>query len=40
MKHGWNDVHKLAGGFDAYLEGGLPVVRASKEVPATDIMWL
>lgn len=40
MKHGWNDVHKLVGGFDAYLEAGLPVEPATKAVPATRIMWL
>ncbi|MBW4054847.1 MAG: sulfurtransferase [Proteobacteria bacterium] len=40
MKRGWNDVHKLVGGFDAYLEAGLPVEPATKAVPATRIMWL
>jgi rhodanese-related sulfurtransferase len=39
-KHGWNDVHKLIGGFDAYLEAGLPVEPVSKAVPATRIMLL
>jgi len=38
--HGWNDVHKLAGGFDAYLEAGLPVEPVTKSVPATRIMLL
>ncbi len=38
--HGWKDVHTLSGGFDAYLEAGLAVERISKNVPATDIMWL
>jgi len=40
LKHGWNDVHTLARGFDAYLEAGLPVVASSKSVPATRIMLL
>ena len=40
LKHGWSDVHTLARGFDAYLEAGLPVVAASKSVPATRIMLL
>jgi rhodanese-related sulfurtransferase len=40
LKHGWNDVHKLAGGFDAYLEAGLPVEPVTKAVPATRIMLL
>lgn len=40
MKRGWNDVHKLVGGFDAYLEAGLPVEPVSKATPATRIMWL
>ena len=40
LKHGWSDVHKLVGGFDAYLEAGLPVEPISKAVPATKIMWL
>lgn len=40
LKRGWSDVHKLVRGFDAYLEAGLPVEPASKEVPATKIMLL
>lgn len=40
LKKGWNDVHTLSGGFDAYLEAGLPVEAASRHVPATDIMLL
>ena len=40
LKHGWNDVHKLVGGFDAYLEAGLPVVPVTKAVSATRIMLL
>lgn len=40
LNRGWNDVHKLAGGFDAYLEAGLPVEPVSKDVPATRIMLL
>ena len=40
LKRGWSDVHTLARGFDAYLEAGLPVVAASKSVPATRIMLL
>ena len=40
LKHGWNDVHKLIGGFDAYLEAGLPVEPVTKEVSATRIMLL
>ena len=39
-KHGWNDVHKLVGGFNAYLEAGLPVDPVSNAVPATRIMLL
>lgn len=40
LKHGWNDVHRLVKGFDAYLEAGLPVVPVSNTVPATRIMLL
>ena len=40
LNHGWSDIHKLAGGFDAYLEAGLPVEPVSKAVPATKIMLL
>lgn len=40
LKRGWDDVHKLVGGFDAYLEAGLPVEPVSKAVPATRIMLL
>jgi rhodanese-related sulfurtransferase len=40
LKHGWNDVHTLVGGFDAYLEAGLPVEPVTKSVPATRIMLL
>ena len=40
LEHGWNDVHKLVGGFDAYLEAGLPVEPATRAVPATRIMLL
>lgn len=40
LNKGWNDVHKLTGGFDAYLEAGLPVEPVSKAVPATRIMLL
>lgn len=40
LKHGWNDVHRLIGSFDAYLEAGLPVEPVSKAVPATKIMML
>jgi len=40
LKHGWNDVHKLVGGFNAYLEAGLPVDPVSNAVPATRIMLL
>jgi rhodanese-related sulfurtransferase len=40
LKGGWSDVHTLVRGFDAYLEAGLPVVPASKSVPATKIMLL
>jgi rhodanese-related sulfurtransferase len=39
-KNGWNDVHKLVGGFDAYLEAGLPVEPVSRSIPATRIMLL
>jgi 3-mercaptopyruvate sulfurtransferase SseA len=40
LNKGWKDVHKLTGGFDAYLNAGLPVEAVSKDVPATTIMWL
>lgn len=40
LNFGWRDVHKLVGGFNAYLEAGLPVEPVSKNVPATRIMWL
>jgi rhodanese-related sulfurtransferase len=40
LKHGWNGVHKLVGGFDAYLEAGLPVEPVTRAVPATRIMLL
>lgn len=40
LQKGWNDVHKLTGGFDAYLEAGLPVEPVSRAVPATRIMGL
>lgn len=40
LKSGWNDVHKLVGGFTAYLEAGLPVEPVTKAVPATRIMLL
>ena len=40
QKLGWNDVHKLVRGFDAYLEAGLPVEPVTKAVPATRIMLL
>jgi len=40
LQHGWNDVHKLIGGFDAYLEAGLPVEPVTKAIPATRIMLL
>ncbi len=40
QRHGWNDVHKLVGGFDAYLEAGLPVEPVTRSIPATRIMML
>lgn len=40
QNHGWNDVHKLVGGFNAYLEAGLPVEPVSNAIPATRIMML
>lgn len=40
LNRGWHDVHKLAGGFDAYLEAGLPVEPLSREVSAARIMLL
>jgi rhodanese-related sulfurtransferase len=40
QKLGWNDVHKLVRGFDAYLEAGLPVEPVTKAVSATRIMLL
>lgn len=39
-QHGWDDVHPLVGGFNAYLRAGLPVEGAEKDVPATKIMLL
>lgn len=38
--HGLNDVHKLVGGFNAYLEAGLPVEPVTNAIPATRIMLL
>jgi 3-mercaptopyruvate sulfurtransferase SseA len=38
--HGLNGVHKLFGGFDAYLEAGLTVEPITKSVPATRILLL
>jgi rhodanese-related sulfurtransferase len=40
MKEGWNDVHPLAGGFNAYLNAELPVENVSKAIPATRVMYL
>ena len=40
MKEGWNDVHPLTGGFNAYLNAELPVENVSKAIPATRIMYL
>jgi rhodanese-related sulfurtransferase len=40
MNEGWDDVHPLVGGFNAYLNAGLPVENVSKEIPATRIMYL
>ena len=40
LKNGRKDVHKLVGGFNAYLEAGLPVEPVTKAVPATRIMML
>lgn len=40
MDHGWKDVHTLVGGFDAYLDVGLPVEPVSRSIPATRIMLL
>jgi rhodanese-related sulfurtransferase len=40
IKEGWNDVHPLVGGFNAYLNAELPVVNVSKDIPATRIMYL
>ena len=39
-QHGWDDVHPLVGGFNAYLQAGLPVEGTGKNVPATKIMLL
>jgi len=33
LKHGWKDVHRLVGGFDAYLEAGLPVEPVTGQFP-------
>lgn len=40
QKNGRRDVHKVVGGFNAYLEAGLPVEPVSKSVPASRIMLL
>lgn len=40
LNRGWSDIHKLVGGFNAYLEAGLPVEPVSKEVSAPRIMLL
>ena len=39
-QYGWDDVHPLLGGFNAYLRAGLPVEGIEKKVPATKIMLL
>lgn|GEM_PF-2356152 len=39
-QHGWDDVHPLVGGFNAYLQAGLPVEGIGGNVPATKIMLL
>jgi len=39
-QHGLDDVHPLVGGFNAYLQAGLPVEGIGKNVPATKIMLL
>jgi len=40
QNHGWDDIHRLVGGFDAYLEAGLPVEAVTKSIPATRVMLL
>ena len=40
QKLGWNDIHILTRGFDAYCEAGLPVEPATKDVSAARIMLL
>lgn len=40
MKEGWNDVHPLVGGFNAYLNAELPVENIGKAIPASRIMYL
>lgn len=40
QKHGWKNVHILEGGFNAYLEAGLPVEPIKHIVPATKVMNL
>lgn len=40
QKLGWNDVHILSKGFDAYLEAGLPVEPTTKDLSAARIMLL
>src|ERR1700688_995597 len=37
-QHGWDDVHPLVGGFNAYLQAGFPVEGVGNNVPATKIM--
>ena len=39
-QYGWDDVHPLVGGFNAYLQAGLPVEGIGRNVPATKIMLL
>lgn len=38
QQHGWNDVHPLAGGFNAYLEAGLPVEEVAKSTTKRVMM--
>lgn len=40
LEHGWNDVHPLVGGFDAYCQEGLPVEEIDERNFVKKIMLL
>ncbi|RPI99120.1 MAG: sulfurtransferase [Deltaproteobacteria bacterium] len=40
QQHGFKDVHPLIGGFNAYLQAGLPVEEIDERGLARKMMWL